>query len=56
MYCKKQFFQQYDSNTSILHGTTLGGDHRDHSPWHGGVKVEEVGRGEGTAVKLVKIA
>ena len=56
MYCKKQFFQQYDSNTLILHGATLGSDHRDHSPWNRGVKVEEVGRGEGTAVELVIVA
>ena len=47
MYCKKQIFQQYDSNTLILHGTTLCSDHRDHSPWNKGVKIEEVGRGEG---------
>ena len=48
MYCKKHFFQQYDSNTLILRGPTLGSDCRGYSPWHRGVKVEEVGRGEGT--------
>ena len=53
MNCKKHFFQQYDSNTLILHGTTLSSDHRDHSPWNRGVKVEEVGRGEGTDVELL---
>ena len=55
-YCKKQFFQQYDSNTLILRGPTLGSDHCGHSPWHQGVKVEEVGRGEGTPFELVIFA
>ena len=55
-YCKKQFFEQYDSNTLILHSPTLRRDHCGHFPWHRGVKVEEVGRGEGSPVELVIFA
>ena len=38
-----------------IHGPTLGSDHRNHSHWQRGVKVVEVGRGEGTPVELVNL-
>ena len=34
MCCKRQFFKQYDFNTFIFCGPTLGSDHRSHSPCH----------------------
>ena len=52
-FCKRQFFQQNDFNASIFHNPTLGSNHRCHSLWCPGLKVEEVGRGEGTPVELV---
>ena len=55
-YCKRQFFQQYDLNTLILHGPAFGSNHRGHSSWHKGVNVEEVGRGGGTSIKWVIFA
>ena len=56
MYCKRQFFQQYDFNALILHGPTFVSNHCGYSPWHRGVNVEEVGWGEGTSIKWVIFA